>query len=304
MDGKFFRGIISKYWKTIQHKYYVQIQRKDVHAVDKWARMIIKELLEFNRTMWKNRCNLITLAKTATYDERQRQDTLRLHQYLLQTPDIVPDHAQHYLQKDETFFQRATIDNILMWRCGIQTGLDNPNSHKNGNMRRFFKRKKPQHRKTRKKKKTHQSQNQRNAPTTVRRPRNTTKSLENNTEPKPKKAKTVQSYMTKYLQCTKPIDTMIDTDVECLDTIHPTAPPHEGKKRKLTKQSEHMMRYMKRLKTFQINNGFSLSQTNSGFKRHIEVPPTSLSNSPLALQNRRKKYCHRNNPKFRTPGSS
>lgn len=148
--------------------------------------MIIKELLEFNRTMWKNRCNLITLAKTATYDERQRQDTLRLHQYLLQTPDIVPDHAQHYLQKDETFFQRATIDNILMWRCGIQTG---------------------------------QSQNQRNAPTTVRRPRNTTTSLENNTEPKPKKAKTVQSYMTKYLQCTKPIDTMIDTDVECLDTM-------------------------------------------------------------------------------------
>lgn len=271
MDGNFFRGIISKYWKTIQHKYYVQIQRKDVHAVDKWARMIIKELLEFNRTMWKNRCNLITLAKTATYDERQRQDTLRLHQYLLQTPDIVPDHAQHYLQKDETFFQRATIDNILMWRCGIQTG---------------------------------QSQNQRNAPTTVRRPRNTTTSLENNTEPKPKKAKTVQSYMTKYLQCTKPIDTMIDTDVECLDTIHPTAPPHEGKKRKLTKQSEHMMRYMKRLKTFQINNGFPLSQTNSGFKRHIEVPPTSLSNSPLALQNRRKKYCHRNNAKFRTPGSS
>ena len=103
--------------------------------------------------MWKNRCSLIAAEKTESYAERQRQDTIRLHQYLLQTSDEVPDHSQHYLQQNETFFQRAPLDNILMWKRGIQTGLDNPNPHKNGNIHRFFKRKKQRTQQSRKKKK-------------------------------------------------------------------------------------------------------------------------------------------------------
>ena len=138
----FFRGFISKHWKTVQHKYYIQINRIDIHAVDKWARMIIKTMLEFNRTMWKSRYNLIAEAKTVTYDERQRQDTIQLHQYLQQISEEVPDHAQHYLEQNEVFFQRSPIDNVLMWKRGVQASLDAPNPHKNGNLRRFFKRKK------------------------------------------------------------------------------------------------------------------------------------------------------------------
>ena len=33
-----------------------------MRAVDKWVRMLIKQLLEFHRVMWKHKCDLIAQA--------------------------------------------------------------------------------------------------------------------------------------------------------------------------------------------------------------------------------------------------
>ena len=84
----FMRGYISKHWKAIQYEHYKVLGRKDIHAVDKWSRMIIKTILEFNRTMWKNRCDIVQLDKKATYNQRQRMDIARLFRYLQDHPNI------------------------------------------------------------------------------------------------------------------------------------------------------------------------------------------------------------------------
>ena len=89
----FMRGYISKHWKPIQYEHCKLIGREDIHAVDKWSRMVIKTILEFNRTMWKNRCDIIQLDKKATYDQRQRMDITHLFHYLQDHPDKVPPHS-------------------------------------------------------------------------------------------------------------------------------------------------------------------------------------------------------------------
>jgi len=119
----FLRGYISKHWKAVQYEYYKEIQRKDIHAVDKWARMLIKTILEFNRTMWKNRCNIIKEENKATYDQRQRMDITRLFQYLKDHPDEVPYQSAHFMDKHESFFERSSLDVLLMWKRGLEVSL-------------------------------------------------------------------------------------------------------------------------------------------------------------------------------------
>jgi len=116
----FLRGYISKHWKAVQYEYYKEIQRKDIHAVDKWARMLIKTVLEFNRTMWKNRCNIINEENKATYDQRQRMDITRLFQYLKDHPDKVPNQSAHFMDKHESFFERSNLNVLLMWKRGLE----------------------------------------------------------------------------------------------------------------------------------------------------------------------------------------
>ena len=117
------RGYISKHWKAIQYEHYKVLGRKDIHAVDKWSRMIIKTILEFNRTMWKNRCDIVQLDKKATYDQRQRMDITRMFHYLQDHPDKVPPHSEHYMNKHASFFERSPLDVLLMWKRGLKIRL-------------------------------------------------------------------------------------------------------------------------------------------------------------------------------------
>ena len=78
-------------------------------------------MLEFNRTMWTTRCDIIAKAHKGTYDDRQRLDCQRLHQYLLLNPDELPIDSHHYLDRDNAFFEQSPLDNVLMWKRGVQT---------------------------------------------------------------------------------------------------------------------------------------------------------------------------------------
>ena len=93
--------------------------------------MHIHEILEYNRTMWQTRCNNIAENKTATHEMRQCMDISRLYSYLKQNPDKLPMHTHHYLEEHSSFFERAPLDNILMWQRGVEVSLNSKNTHRN-----------------------------------------------------------------------------------------------------------------------------------------------------------------------------
>ena len=55
----FFSGFVSRWWRHLQHRYFLNEKTKDVHAVDKWTRNFIKTILEFNRKLWKEYCDIV-----------------------------------------------------------------------------------------------------------------------------------------------------------------------------------------------------------------------------------------------------
>ena len=59
----FYRGFITIHWKKIQYKYLLELNHGDIHAVDKWSRMLIKNILEFSRLMWNERCTIVAAEK-------------------------------------------------------------------------------------------------------------------------------------------------------------------------------------------------------------------------------------------------
>ena len=68
----FYRGLISIQWKKIQYQYLLELNHGDIHAVDKWARMLTKNILEFSRIMWNERCTIAVAERDASYDGRKR----------------------------------------------------------------------------------------------------------------------------------------------------------------------------------------------------------------------------------------
>ena len=69
----FARGLLSVRWKHLQQIHLQRIESKDVHALDKWARTFTKSILEYNRTMWNERCRILKKANDQTYEQLQRK---------------------------------------------------------------------------------------------------------------------------------------------------------------------------------------------------------------------------------------
>ena len=123
----FSRGFIAFDWKCIQYRYLVENKTKDIHAVDKWARMVIKNLLEYHRIMWKHRCDAIANENEFSYEGRQRKDMYLLCLYLKSHPDELLSQDHHYVDKTERFFTHSPFDSVVMWKNRIEQCMVNKN---------------------------------------------------------------------------------------------------------------------------------------------------------------------------------
>ena len=119
------RGLISSDWKRIQYLHLLEKETKDIYAVHKWTRMIIRNMLEFHRVMWKQRCELIAEKNKLTYEGRQRHDMHSLCVYLWTHPTELLKKDFHYLDREEHFFTKSPFVNVLMWQRRIETYINN-----------------------------------------------------------------------------------------------------------------------------------------------------------------------------------
>ena len=108
----------------IQYKYLLELSHGDIHAVDKWARMLTKHILEFSRIMWNERCTIVAAERDASYNGRKRRQMRILCSYLNRHPDLLSSHKLHIIKKEHSYFQRQPLDNILMWKRHLDIILD------------------------------------------------------------------------------------------------------------------------------------------------------------------------------------
>lgn len=88
---------------------------KDVHAVDTWTRNFIKIIHDFNRKLWKERCDIVHAETNCTYEDRQRHEIWQLREYLLTNKNLTPHTDWYFLKNDNSFFFRDNMDNVLNW---------------------------------------------------------------------------------------------------------------------------------------------------------------------------------------------
>lgn len=100
-----------------------------MYTVDKWTRMLIRNISEYNRLLWGERCDILHAESDCTYQDRQRQEIINLCQYLRRNKHLLSTQDLHFLNKDSSFFFRSPIDNVLNWEKRVVIGLQ-PNKEK------------------------------------------------------------------------------------------------------------------------------------------------------------------------------
>ena len=107
------RGIISETWKSIQYLYCLQEITKYIHTVDKWTRVLIKQLLEFHRVMWRDRYDIIAKANVHSYEGRQQSEMWALCLYLQPNPTELLHKDLYFLQRDKNF----QLHHLVQFSC-------------------------------------------------------------------------------------------------------------------------------------------------------------------------------------------
>lgn len=120
----FARGLLSSRWKNLQQVHLQRIESKDIHGLDKWARAFTKSILEFNRSLWLERCRILKMENKLTYEKCQRQQDWQLCLHLRKHKDLIQYKDQHHLWKQESFFRKAHMEAISQWREKVCLSLD------------------------------------------------------------------------------------------------------------------------------------------------------------------------------------
>ena len=121
--NNFCRGIVSQNWRYLQHCNILERKMKDVHAVDKWTRMLIGSILEYNRLLWKERCDILHAENEFTYENRKREGIWKFCLHLRQKSELVTREDRHLLWKPQSFFFRKHIDNVLNWESRMRISM-------------------------------------------------------------------------------------------------------------------------------------------------------------------------------------
>ena len=109
-------GLLSKRLRHLQLCYLINNENKGMYAVDKGSRMVINNILEYNRLLWKERCDILHNETDCTYQVCQRQEIFNLCRYLQTHKHLLPENDHHFLNKEASFFFRAPTENVLNWK--------------------------------------------------------------------------------------------------------------------------------------------------------------------------------------------
>ena len=130
----FLKGLISLKWGEAQEKYYIG-QRMD-HKFNKtrWCNKLVSLISDFQRTLWNNRCNIVNLENELTLEKRKRKQLQELHQYINRNAWKLRNNDRHLLRHPETFFQKASMQQIDVWEQQVFVALNRSHSDPNAGL--------------------------------------------------------------------------------------------------------------------------------------------------------------------------
>ena len=130
----FLQGLISTKWKIVQQRLYDEDKMDQIkYNGDRWAKTMVNMMFQFNRTMWKNRCEIVHLLNEETLEQRKRQQLQKKWEKLKRQPWRLRARDRHLIAKEETFFTKATKLAIDMWEQQLFVALEQAHETVEGN---------------------------------------------------------------------------------------------------------------------------------------------------------------------------
>ena len=109
------QGLLSEEWGNLQQKHYTRNQFGNRYTRDRWYAKVVSSLLELNRKMWKNRCDVVQAINTDTLAQRKRTQMLNLRNKVRKKPWKMRSENRYLLEKSDAFFDKGTITALDMW---------------------------------------------------------------------------------------------------------------------------------------------------------------------------------------------
>ena len=129
----FVQGIISQEWGQLQQQYVQEQKLGDKYNGQRWRNKIVQTLFEWNRKMWKNRCEIVQIKDQDTLEQRKRMQLQNLHQRLQKKPWKLKHTSRHLLDRNDIFFQKANIIALDVWEQLIFVAMEQANQESRTN---------------------------------------------------------------------------------------------------------------------------------------------------------------------------
>ena len=120
----FMQGLLSEEWGKLQHRHYTLQKMNGKFNQDRWTVKVVNGLLELNRKMWKNRCEVVQAVNTDTLDQRKRTLMLNLRNKLRRKPWKIRSENRYLLDKNDDFFAKGKIIALDMWEQMVFVAME------------------------------------------------------------------------------------------------------------------------------------------------------------------------------------
>ena len=138
----FHKGLISKHFGLLQEIYYKKIQAPKQYNVDRWSMTLLREMINYSRNIWKNRCDIVAIKDEFTLEQRVRKEAKIQYNNLKKKFWTLRVQDRDLVQRDEGFFDRAPFQNVVFWTNQVKIAQDNAKyqaSKDTQDLRNFFK---------------------------------------------------------------------------------------------------------------------------------------------------------------------
>ena len=129
---QFHKGIVSKCWSEMQQAHYDNIKIPFTCTVRRWKYALVKQMNEYFRKLWKERCALVQLLKENTVEGRLRSEAYHTCTQMRPKWWTFNVNDRELFKEKRSFFFTSNICAVRMWMKRVQLATEKQFREKKG----------------------------------------------------------------------------------------------------------------------------------------------------------------------------
>ena len=118
----FLKGFISNTFAQTQQQFHDNLptHNKKPFCIQNWSYKLTSSILQYTRSLWNMRCNVLHLENTQTLEARTRTEAIELHKSHKCKWWNLHNKDRELLERDSHFFKKGPITSVEFWLTQIK----------------------------------------------------------------------------------------------------------------------------------------------------------------------------------------